>query len=150
MWEVIVGGVLAIAGGFLGNLHVNYQTKKEKAYNKQVEVYKQLLSSVISYEKYIIDTKNSTAELKYIENKIDIFASKNVVELWNKYKDLVNKSLLHEISDVDYEKERENIRVQLKERIRNERGVKYGNFELDPRKKRSRWYEDYTSIWPSF
>ena len=125
MWEVIVGGVLAIAGGFLGNLYVNYQTKKERAYNKQVEVYKQLLSSVISYEKYIIDTKNSTAELKYIENEIDIFASKNVVELWNKYKDLVNKSLLHEISDVDYEKERENIRVQLKEQIRNEIGTKY-------------------------
>lgn len=125
MWEVIVGGVLAIAGGFLGNVYVNYQTKKERAYNKQVEVYKQLLSSVISYEKYIIDTKNSTAELKYIENEIDIFASKNVVELWNKYKDLVNKSLLHEISDVDYEKERENIRVQLKEQIRNEIGTKY-------------------------
>ena len=31
MWEVIVGGVLAIAGGFLGNLYVNYQTKKERA-----------------------------------------------------------------------------------------------------------------------
>lgn len=132
MWQVIVGGLLAILGGFLSNLYIDYQNRKNRKYDIILGAYKKIIDATITWEDTIIKCESipEPRKFKFIDTEIEVFASSEVLSLYHQYISLVERKLGKEINNnINIDEERDTIRKALVKQIRKELNKKFGGIK---------------------
>lgn len=99
MWEVILGGVIAIAGGFLSSICTSYINKKKQNREKVLEAYEEIAKCIFEIDKAIIDfdTKKGTMTLDLFLLKSELYAPKRIRALVKEYNVIINRIFNREI-----------------------------------------------------
>ena len=115
MWEVIVGGIIAIAGGFVSNIFINYINNKNKKREKKYEAYEEIAKCLLEIDKEItkFDIQHGTMTMDLFLIKAELYTSKELRLLIKEYNKIINRIFQRELPLDGVIKEKD----ELKQRI---------------------------------
>lgn len=126
MWEVVIGGLLAIAGGVLSNIYISHKENKNRCYEKKVAIYKNVLEGIYLIESFLLDNneKETAKKIIFFETEVEIFASNEVQNLLKQYRSYVSDILEKKYDVEDTVSLKDKKRKEIVEQIRKEVGSK--------------------------
>ena len=120
MWEVIVGGIIAITGGFLSNLFINYTEGQKRKREKKYEAYEEIAKCLFEIDKAIIDfdVKKGTMTIDLFLIKAELYASKKLRRLIKDYNAVINRIFSREVPMEPVMREKDELKQKIMDYMR--------------------------------